>query len=243
MRGSGSLQFYFFFLISYLHRFLELCSHIFALCKWNRVTQHARVLTLNNYVRYPSRSTRQAHIPLISSWITRSHTNLYSLGSEEDFSYTRRPALPVCHLNQLPQPSAYSWSEALCRDIQSSPLMVEVPSSQPGIPPPPGQMFPVLRRWQTPASWVGSAYHLPYAFLKGSIDPTFPHSLIIRGHPVHCLRGSSPEDPLLPHTNHGEHPPIEHPPIFQQLGLTPLVSPCSAPHCAEGWRVEEWLWV
>lgn len=47
MRGSCSLRFYFSFLISYLHRFFEVCSHIFALCKWKRATQHTKVLTLN----------------------------------------------------------------------------------------------------------------------------------------------------------------------------------------------------
>ena len=84
MRGSCSLKFYFSLIISYLHRFFELRSHIFALCKWKRVTQHAKVLTLSNCVQYPSISTHQAHIQLISPWKTGSHTNIYSLGSEED---------------------------------------------------------------------------------------------------------------------------------------------------------------
>lgn len=73
MGGNRSLQFYFSFLISYLHRFFGLHSHIFAPCKWKRVTQHAKALTLNNYVQYSSTSTHQAHIQLISSWKT-SHT-------------------------------------------------------------------------------------------------------------------------------------------------------------------------
>lgn len=87
-RGSCSLQFYFSFLISYLHRFFKLPSHIFALCKWKRVTQHTKVPTPNNYVQYPSISTHQAPIQLISSWKTRSHMTLCSLGSKGGVSHT-----------------------------------------------------------------------------------------------------------------------------------------------------------